>query len=123
MSLFGTVWSRLQIGKAEGVWKGVACGARGRAGIWQSRSLGKERLRVGKKFFCPKEGLVVRERATTTSAAELPAGYMTVLTSARVSASPYAINGQYLRFGTLGTGLGFQDSANQEFVVEWLYSI
>lgn len=66
---------------------------------------------------------MVSESTTTISAAALSASYMTVLTPARTSASPYVINGQHLGFGTLGSGLGSQDSANQEFVVELLCSI
>lgn len=66
---------------------------------------------------------MVRESTTTISAAEPSAVYMTVLTPARVSTTLYEINGQHLGFGTLGTGLGSQDSANQEFVVELLCSI
>lgn len=66
---------------------------------------------------------MVRESTTTISAAELSAVFMTVLTPARVSTSLYEINGQQLGFGTLGAGLGSQDSANQEFIVELLCSI
>lgn len=66
---------------------------------------------------------MVRESTTTISAAELSAVFMTVLTPARVSTSLYEINEQQLGFGTLGAGLGSQDSDNQEFIVELLCSI
>ena len=92
----------------------------GNHGAWEKKVFG-----LGRGGSCGQgeHNNHLREGTTTISAAELSAGYMTVLTSVRVSASPYVINGQHLGFGTLGTGLGSQDSANQEFVVELLCSI
>lgn len=97
--------------------------------MWKSRDPaitepGKRKFLGWEEIFLSKGGACGQgEHNNHLRAAELSAGYMTLLTPARVSAFPYAIDGQHLGFGTLGTGLGSQDSANQEFVAELLCSI